>query len=114
MGEGRPDLKRLYAHSGFPCGHRHIVISNSEFRKFVFGMYSELALMSRMFTPIRSSLFVTGLALVLAFAAATIPWTPDHPQAAASLDFSIEQFGRYIEQWSEEEGYFDSDNFISN
>jgi hypothetical protein len=52
--------------------------------------------------------------LLLGFAAVTVPWTPVQPQAAADLSISIDQFGRYIEQWSEPEGYFDSDNFISN
>jgi hypothetical protein len=62
----------------------------------------------------RTSLFFTGLALVLAFTAATLPWTHEQSQAATNVDVSISEFGRYIQQWSEEEGYFDSDNFISN
>ena len=61
----------------------------------------------------RTALFGVGLTLVLVFAAA-IPWTREQPRAAADVQVSIEQFGRYIEQWSEPEGYFDSDNFISN
>ncbi len=61
----------------------------------------------------RTALFGVGLTLVLVFAA-TIPWTREQPRAAADVQVSIEQFGRYIEQWSEPEGYFDSDNFISN
>src|SRR5205823_11556143 len=36
------------------------------------------------------------------------------PQAAAVVPISIDQLGRYIDDWSESEGYFDSDNFISN
>src|SRR5207248_5738373 len=30
------------------------------------------------------------------------------------VQVSSEQFGQYIREWSEPEGYFDSDNFISN
>src|SRR5262249_4994353 len=70
--------------------------------------------MSRLFKPVRTAVFGTGLVLLLVFAAAIVPWTHQQPQAAADLSISIEQFGRYIEQWSEPEGYFDSDNFISN
>jgi hypothetical protein len=50
----------------------------------------------------------------MVLAAAAIPWKEQQPRAAANLEVSIEQFGRYIDQWSEEEGYFDSDNFLSN
>src|SRR5262245_30156549 len=62
----------------------------------------------------RTTIFGLGVALILVVAAAISPWTHEPPRAATSLDVSIEQFGRYIEQWSEPEGYFDSDNFISN
>jgi hypothetical protein len=62
----------------------------------------------------RSSLFVAGLAFVLTTAAATLPWTHEQSQAATNLEVSIADFSRYIQQWSEEEGFFDSDNFISN
>ena len=62
----------------------------------------------------RTSIFGLGVALILVVAAATSPWTHEPPRAATTLDVSIEQFGRYLEQWSEPEGYFDSDNFISN
>lgn len=54
------------------------------------------------------------LALVLVFAAGTFPWLHPQPRAATDLSVSIEQFGRYMDGWSEPEGYFDSDNFISN
>lgn len=59
---------------------------------------------------------ILGLSFILLFvlAAATIPWTRQQPQAATNLEVSIEQFGRYIDDWSEPEGYFDSDNFLSN
>src|SRR5437762_2975838 len=63
----------------------------------------------------RRSLFVLALALFLVLAAATMPWTREQqPRAAADIQVSVEQFGRYIDQWSEPEGYFDTDNFISN
>ena len=51
---------------------------------------------------------------LLVLGAATVPWSHEQPRAAADVQISTEQFGRYIEQWSEPEGYFDSDNFISN
>src|SRR5216110_1264769 len=62
----------------------------------------------------RTSLFGLGLTLVLVFGATIIPWTREQPRAATDVQVSVEQFGRYIDQWSEPEGYFDSDNFISN
>jgi hypothetical protein len=55
-----------------------------------------------------------GLTLLLVLGAATTPWTREQTRAATDVQVSVEQFGRYIEQWSEPEGYFDSDNFISN
>jgi hypothetical protein len=62
----------------------------------------------------RTAIFGLGLTLLLVFAAGNIPWTQEQPRAAADLSVSIEQFARYVDQWSEAEGYFDSDNFISN
>jgi len=70
--------------------------------------------MFRTYKLTRTSIFSIGLGLVLALAAVTLPWAYEHSLAATNLDVSIEQFGRYIDQWSEPEGYFDSDNFISN
>ena len=70
--------------------------------------------MSRLFKPGRIVSFGTGLFLLLVFAAALAPWAQQPPQAAANISVSIEQFARYVDQWSEPEGYFDSDNFISN
>jgi hypothetical protein len=70
--------------------------------------------MPRNATIIRRSLFGLGLTLLLVFGAATIPWTREQPQAATDIQVSIEQFSRYIDQWSEPEGFFDTDNFISN
>ena len=43
-----------------------------------------------------------------------VPVAPDQLRAAASIDVSASQFAGYIRDWSEPEGYFDSDNFISN
>src|SRR5262245_4772606 len=34
--------------------------------------------------------------------------------AAVEIQVSNDQFARYVDEWSEPEGYFDSDNFISN
>src|SRR5947207_15661134 len=62
----------------------------------------------------RTSVFGLGLVLALLLTTGTIPWSPEPPRAAADVQVSIEQFGRYIDEWSEAEGYFDSDNFISN
>ena len=64
--------------------------------------------------PGRTFIFGAGLTLLLVFAAGTLPWSQQQPRAAADISFSIEQFARHMEQWSEPEGYFDSDNFISN
>jgi hypothetical protein len=55
-----------------------------------------------------------GLTLALVIAASTLPLSHEQPRAATDVQVSVEQFGRYIETWSEPEGYFDSDNFISN
>jgi len=70
--------------------------------------------MWRNFTLSRRYLPGIGLTLALVLAAATLPWSHEQPRAATDVQVSIEQFGRYIETWSEPEGYFDSDNFISN
>src|SRR5438445_5759952 len=62
----------------------------------------------------RIALLLSCLVLALVLAASTGPWTPEPPRAATDVQVSIEQFGRYLDEWSESEGYFDSDNFISN
>ena len=62
----------------------------------------------------RIALLLSSLVLALVLGATTGPWTPEPPRAATDVQVSIEQFGRYIDEWSEAEGYFDSDNFISN
>src|SRR3954453_7599613 len=64
--------------------------------------------------PLRNSALSIGMALVLVVGASIIPWSVEQPQAAAGVPVSIEELGQYIEKWSEPEGYFDSDNFISN
>jgi hypothetical protein len=62
----------------------------------------------------RTGLLAAAFMLILVIGAATVPWTREQSRAASDLQVSIDQFGRYIEDWSEPEGYFDSDNFISN
>ncbi|MBO0800668.1 MAG: hypothetical protein J2P31_17760, partial [Blastocatellia bacterium] len=62
----------------------------------------------------RTGFLAAAFTLILVIAAATVPWTREQPRAASDVQVSIEQFGRYVEDWSEPEGYFDSDNFISN
>lgn len=64
----------------------------------------------------RTTAFSLGIVVILIFAASTLPWThtPEPVRAAVDLQVSNEQFRRYIDEWSEPEGYFDSDNFITN
>jgi hypothetical protein len=62
----------------------------------------------------RGSIFVSGLVLALLAGASTLPWTHEQPLAAADVQVSLQQFRQYMDEWSEPEGYFDSDNFISN
>jgi hypothetical protein len=62
----------------------------------------------------RSALFGAALVFILLLGA-TIPWSrEEQPRAAADIQVSAEQFASYIDTWSEPEGFFDSDNFISN
>jgi len=70
--------------------------------------------MSRLFKLRRNAIFVAGLVAVFIVAASSVPWSPEQPRAAADLQVTVQQFGQYIDEWSEPEGYFDSDNFISN
>src|SRR5437660_1775061 len=70
--------------------------------------------MLRIPKPLRNPALSIGMALALVIGASIIPWSAEQPQAAADVPVSIEQLGRYIDDWSEPEGYFDSDNFISN
>src|SRR5215475_1619895 len=62
----------------------------------------------------RTGLLAAAFTVILIIGAATVPWTREQSRAASDVQVSIEQFGRYIEDWSEPEGYFDTDNFISN
>jgi hypothetical protein len=62
----------------------------------------------------RTSIFASGLFLAILIGAGTIPWAREQPRAASDIQISSKQFGQYIDEWSESEGYFDSDNFISN
>lgn len=64
--------------------------------------------------PYKSPALGIGMVLVLIIGVSIIPWSREQPQAAADVQVSAEQLGRYIDEWSEPEGYFDSDNFISN
>src|SRR5215813_12277563 len=56
--------------------------------------------------------FGIGLAIVVAIV--TIPPAHEQPVAAANIEVSPAQFAKYLQDWSEPEGFFDSDNFISN
>ena len=69
---------------------------------------------SRTSKLLRTSGLSLGFIFILALVTTSIPWTREQPRAATDIQVSVEDFGRYIEQWSEPEGYFDSDNFISN
>ncbi len=61
------------------------------------------------------SIYRLVLAAAFVIGAAALPWPQEqHPRAAAAVQISTQQFARYIEEWSEPEGFFDSDNFISN
>jgi hypothetical protein len=72
--------------------------------------------MSRIWSLARKPPLSIAFIGLIVFAASTWPWThePEHARAAADVNVSVEQFGRYINEWSEPEGYFDSDNFITN
>src|SRR5206468_6196374 len=101
------NLKWSCAHNRYSGSHRHIVISNSEFRKSDFRRYSgSQSNMSRTTKLSRTSLFGLGLTLLLALGATTIPWTREQPLAATDLQISVGQFREYSEEWSEPEGYF--------
>ncbi len=70
--------------------------------------------MSPVFKLRRNAVFVAGLVAVFIVAASTVPWSREQPRAATDVQVTAQQFAQYIDQWSEPEGYFDSDNFISN
>ena len=56
------------------------------------------------------------IVVIAAASAVTLLLVPSahQPVSAANLQISPAQFASYIRQWSEPEGYFDSDNFITN
>lgn len=56
------------------------------------------------------------LLFVLALVSGSVPVRALQPQAVSApvSPVSRADFARYIDQWSEPEGYFDTDNFISN
>ena len=62
----------------------------------------------------KNSGFVLGIGLLLLLAVGMAPWTPQAPVAAVDVRISKQQFASYLDDWSETEGFFDSDNFISN
>ena len=62
----------------------------------------------------RTLVFASALVVALIIGASTIQWTHEQTRAAAEVEVSSAQFAKYIGDWSEPEGYFDSDNFISN
>lgn len=70
--------------------------------------------MSPLLNLMRTAVAGLGLAILLVFTAGTLPSTTEQSRAAAEVSVSVEQFAKYVEQWSEPEGYFDSDNFLSN
>jgi hypothetical protein len=60
------------------------------------------------------AVFGLGSVMALVMAAVTLPW-PQEPQlAAARIQITADELARYTDAWSEAEGFFDSDNFISN
>lgn len=62
----------------------------------------------------RKGLYITLLLAVFAVGA-RVSWRAEQPVAAVSdIQISQSQFARYVDELSEPEGYFDSDNFISN
>src|SRR3972149_4756114 len=71
--------------------------------------------MLRILKLTKQSLLGLALASALVSAAAILPEpVGQQPSAATAVQVSNQQFVRYIEEWSEPEGFFDSDNFISN
>lgn len=72
----------------------------------------------REFAPLRSrKLFRVGLTVGIALALGFAGWNSERPQttrAATQVRISRAEFGSLIDRLSEPEGYFDTDNFISN
>ena len=59
-------------------------------------------------------MFGLGVVMALVMAVASLPWPQERPLAAARVQITADEFARYTGAWSEPEGFFDSDNFISN
>jgi hypothetical protein len=57
-----------------------------------------------------------GVFVLVAVVLVVIAWPGPREQqlAAPAPQISVQRFGQYLRDWSEPEGYFDSDNFISN
>src|SRR5437762_4503616 len=62
----------------------------------------------------RKFLLVPLIASFLFITSAPLSRSTAGPIAAAVPSVSRTEFIQYIDQWSEPEGYFDTDNFISN
>jgi hypothetical protein len=62
----------------------------------------------------KPTLYSVVLCALILVVAGKWPWNASQQVSAADVQVSREQFVRYIEDWSEPEGYFDTDNFISN
>jgi hypothetical protein len=63
---------------------------------------------------VRNLVYFACIAAALCTAVFT-PWQPEPPVAAAAdIQVSRAQFAQYVDELSEPEGYFDSDNFITN
>jgi hypothetical protein len=58
--------------------------------------------------------FTLSLGITLFFVFAQLPASHARPAVAAATAVSRAEFAEYIKQWSEPEGFFDTDNFISN
>jgi hypothetical protein len=57
---------------------------------------------------------VPAALLIIAAIVFVLPVSQESQVAAANVQISNQQFAAYVQGWSEPEGYFDSDNFISN
>jgi hypothetical protein len=78
-------------------------------------MYSVLqSAMSQIPKSRKISLLTVGLSAGLFLMLGTLPRPQDQPAVPASVHIAANQFAGYLEDWSEPEGFFDSDNFISN
>jgi len=62
----------------------------------------------------RNHILAIFLSLAIVGTYSLLPNSHEQPVAAANISVTAQQFSKYIQDWSEPEGYFDSDNFISN